>query len=64
MPERKFSLGFIDAIRDINEKYKTPRIKMTPMVKASLLMLRLYLFFMVAILLYKFIQIALGQGTF
>ncbi len=51
-------LGIFDAIGEINEKYKHPRIKMTPMVKISLFALRVYLFFMVAILLYKFIQIA------
>ncbi len=31
--------GFFEAIHGINEKYKTPRIKMTPMVSLSLLML-------------------------
>lgn len=38
--------GFRDlfqAIREINEKYKTPRIKTTRMVTLSLLMLRIYL---------------------
>ena len=47
--------GFIRAVREINEKYKTPHIQMTRPVRLSLLMLRLYLFFMVAIMLYKFI---------
>ncbi|HEX8990626.1 MAG TPA: hypothetical protein VF784_03020 [Anaerolineales bacterium] len=45
------------AIRDINEKYKTPRIKTTPMVSASLLLLRLYLIGMLLLLLYKFITV-------
>ncbi len=45
------------AIRDINEKYKTPRIKTTPMVSTSLLMLRLYLIAMLLLLLYKFITV-------
>ncbi len=48
--------GFFGAIREINEKYKTPRIKMTPMVSLSLLMLRLYLIGMLALLLYKFVS--------
>jgi hypothetical protein len=45
------------AIRDINEKYKTPRIKTTPMVGATLLVLRLYLIAMLLLLLYKFITV-------
>jgi hypothetical protein len=49
--------GFIKAVREINEKYKTPHITMTRPVRYSLLMLRLYLFFMVAIMLYKFITL-------
>ncbi len=49
--------GFFGAIREINEKYKTPRIKMTPMVSLSLLMLRLYLIGMLLLLLYKFVSI-------
>lgn len=48
---------FRAAIREINQKYKQPRIKMTRMVNISLLMLRLYLIFMVLLLLYKFITI-------
>lgn len=54
--------GFFAAVHDINEKYKQPQIKMTRMVSFSLLMLRLYLFFMVAILLFKFITLALKGG--
>jgi hypothetical protein len=53
-------LGIFDAIHRINEKYKHPRIKMTPMVRISLLALRLYLFFILVILLYKFISMAIG----
>jgi hypothetical protein len=41
-------------IREINEKYKHPRLKMTPLVKVSLLVLRLYLIMLVIILVYKF----------
>ncbi len=48
---------FARAIHEINEKYKTPRIKMTRMVSLSLLMLRLYLLAMVLLLLYKFITL-------
>lgn len=44
-------------IKEINDKYRNPRLKMTPLVKASLLVLRLYLIMLVAILLYKFYTI-------
>ncbi len=53
---------FVAAVREINAKYKTPRIQMTPMVRASLLALRLYLLFMVVLLLYKFVTIVTGTG--
>ena len=48
---------FIQAIRDINERYKNPRIKTTRMVSISLLMLRIYLIGMLVLLLYKFITV-------
>ncbi len=51
--------GFFEAIQAINEKYKTPRIKMTPMVSLSLLLLRLYLIGMLLLLLYKFVSIVI-----
>jgi hypothetical protein len=51
--------GFFEAIREINEKYKTPRIKMTPMVSLSLLVLRLYLIGMLLLLLYKFVSVVI-----
>jgi uncharacterized membrane protein len=41
-------------VREVNAKFKTPRVKMTRMVAISLFLLRFYLFFLVAILLYKF----------
>jgi hypothetical protein len=52
--------GFRDlfqAIREINEKYKTPRIKTTRMVNISLLMLRFYLIGMLILLVYKFVTV-------
>ncbi len=48
---------FYLAIHEINEKYKTPRIKMTRMVSFWLLMLRLYLLGMLLLLAYKFVTI-------
>ncbi|MFH1018920.1 MAG: hypothetical protein V1798_12190 [Pseudomonadota bacterium] len=41
-------------VREINQRYGTPRVKMTPLVKASLFLLRVYLLFLVAILVFKF----------
>jgi hypothetical protein len=51
--------GFIDSLREINAKYRTPRIKMTPMVKLSLLALRIYLILMLLILFAKFISVVI-----
>jgi hypothetical protein len=42
-------------VAEINQKYAKPRITMTPMVKFSLLCLRIYLLLLVLILVYKFI---------
>ena len=43
------------AIKAINKKFSAPHIKMTPMVKFSLGVLRFYLLFLVGIMVYKFI---------
>jgi hypothetical protein len=43
-------------VREINLKYSKPRIKMTPEVKFSLLFLRLYLIFLIGIMLFKFVM--------
>jgi len=42
-------------IREINEKYAKPRVKMTRGVAVALFMLRLYLILLVGILVIKFI---------
>jgi hypothetical protein len=39
---------------EINRKYATPQIKMTPMVRVALLGLRIYLILLVLVLAYKF----------
>jgi len=44
-------------IREINKKYDTPNIEMSKWVKFSLLSLRLYLIFLVCLLVYKFITL-------
>jgi hypothetical protein len=43
-----------EKIAEINRKYKTPRITMTPMTRIVLLLLRIYLLLLVAILFFKF----------
>ncbi len=45
---------FLESIREINQKYKTPRLQLTPMVRISLIALRVYLLVMLLILAYKF----------
>ncbi len=47
--------SLVSGVRAINRKYAVPQIQMTPFVKACLLTLRIYLFVLVALLLYKFI---------
>lgn len=44
-------------IREINKKYAIPNVEMSRVVKFSLLSLRLYLVFLVALLFYKFITL-------
>jgi hypothetical protein len=51
------SPSFLESVREINAKYKTPRIQMTRMVNLSLLALRIYLILMVLLLAYKFITL-------
>jgi hypothetical protein len=48
-------------VHDINERYKTPRIKMTKGVKIALFALRVYLFILVILLFYKFFTIVYGH---
>ena len=51
----EFFKNTMNTVKSINQKYAQPQIKMTPLVKVSLLALRLYLIFLVGILVYKFI---------
>jgi hypothetical protein len=41
-------------VRAINDRYREPRIEMSPMVRWSLLSLRVYLILLVLLMLYKF----------
>ena len=49
----------IRIVRDINQKYATPRIKMTKWVKIALLGIRIYLIVLVIILAYKFVTLVI-----
>ena len=43
------------ALNDINQRYREPRIAMSPRVRAALLFLQVYLLFLVCLMVYKFI---------
>ena len=47
--------GRFNKIREINQKYAHPRVKMTKGVAVALFLLRLYLILLVGILVIKFI---------
>ena len=47
----------VNQIREINQKYSKPRIKMSRPVKIALLSLRLYLIFLIIMLLYRFLTL-------
>ena len=51
----EFFKNTVRTVKSINQKYAKPEIKMTRWVKFSLLSLRLYLLFLVGILVYRFI---------
>ena len=53
----EFFLDGIRRVQEINKKYSKPRITMTPTVKVSLLVLRIYLIVIMGLLLYKFITL-------
>ena len=46
--------------RSINERYHTPRIAMSPMVRTSLMVLRVYLLLLVALMVYKFATLVIA----
>jgi hypothetical protein len=43
-----------EKVREINRRYAKPRIAISPAVRISLLVLRIYLLLLVCLLLYKF----------
>lgn len=52
--------SLLSGIRTVNRKYAVPQIETTPFVRACLLTLRIYLFVLVGLLLYKFILTVQG----
>ena len=52
---------FFAKIREINARYRQPRIEMSGAVRASLLALRLYLIALVGLMIYKFVLLAMGR---
>jgi len=48
-------------ISEINFRYREPRIEMSGAVRLSLLALRLYLFALVGLMIYKFVQLVTGS---
>jgi hypothetical protein len=53
----EFFKNTVSTVKSINQKYAKPQIKMTRGVKFALLSLRLYLLFLVGVLVYRFITL-------
>jgi hypothetical protein len=51
----------IAKVHDINSRYREPRIEMSGAVRLSLLALRLYLFALVGLMVYKFVVLVTGR---
>jgi len=49
--------NLINKIHEINQKYSKPKIQMSRPVKLALLSLRLYLIFLIVMLLYRFLTL-------
>ena len=49
-------------LREINHRYSKPHIEMTPLVKFSLMTLRIYLLLIVGLIVYKFV-VTLSTGA-
>ncbi len=54
---RKLFLTNIEKIREINRKYSERELEMSRTVSVTLLFLRLYLIFIIGLLVYKFISL-------
>lgn len=56
----KAARDLVAKIAEINARYRQPRIAMSGAVRLSLLALRLYLFALVGLMVYKFIVLVAG----
>ena len=54
---KEFYQDNFSKIVEINAKYAQPKIEMSPIVKNSLLLLRVYLIFLLLLLVYKFLTV-------
>jgi hypothetical protein len=52
----------IRKVQEINQRYSKPHIEMTPLVKISLMALRIYLLLLVGLIVYKFV-VTLSAGA-
>jgi len=50
----------LDKVRAINRRYAHPRLAISPAVRVCLVILRLYLLFLVGLLVYRFVAIVVG----
>jgi hypothetical protein len=50
-------------VREINRKYAQPEIEMTPFIRFCLIGLRVYLLFLVGLMILKFILAARGSSA-
>jgi hypothetical protein len=51
-----FFKNTVETVRSINRRYKTPHLQTTRLVRICLGLLRAYLFLLIGILVFKFIQ--------
>ena len=58
---RRFFEGRFKKIHEINKKYARPRLVVNKSTAISLLLLRLYLLFLVGLLIFKFIMTLRGK---
>ena len=54
-------ITWIDTVKEVNQKYKKPRIKMTLGVKIALITLRIYLIILIGLMFYKFFMTVYGH---
>ena len=52
---------FVSKLGEINGRYRQPRIGMSRAVRLSLLALRLYLFALVGLMIYRFVSLILER---